>query len=63
MKKKKSATQTHTNIQEKTHNKTTPATSEETIYTKEDFLKALRKVTRPISPKSKPVKAGTKTSE
>ncbi len=38
----------------------TPPT--ESVFTKEDFLKALRKVTKPVSPKPSPAPKGSKTS-
>jgi hypothetical protein len=35
---------------------------EEAVLTKDDFLKALKKATRPVSPKASPVKGKKKTS-
>jgi len=35
---------------------------EEAVLTKDDFLKALKKATRPVSPKASPVKGKRKTS-
>ncbi len=40
----------------------TPSSEEKDVFTKEDFLKALHKVTKPVSPKPSPEKAGSKTS-
>jgi len=33
------------------------------VFTKEDFLKALKKATRPIRPKASPSKGKSKTSD
>jgi hypothetical protein len=46
----------HTQNEQKTPPK------EECVLTKEDFLKALKKATRPVSPKASPVKGKKKTS-
>jgi hypothetical protein len=35
---------------------------QESVFTKEDFLKALKKATRPVAPKASPVKGKRKTS-
>jgi len=40
----------------------TKTSSEKDVFTKEDFLKALRKATRPLSPKPSPEKVKPKTS-
>lgn len=37
--------------------------SEKSVFTKDDFLKALKKATRPIKPKASPSKGKKKTSE
>lgn len=49
-------------MRKKTENKPKEEKKEET-FTKEDFLKALKKVTRPVLPKASRGKGKKKTSE
>jgi hypothetical protein len=48
-------------MKKKTETKTKNEKKE--VFTKEDFLKALKKATRPIQPKASPSKGKKKTSE
>lgn len=51
-------------MSKKTRRKKKTAPNKETVFTKEDFLKALKKATRPVTkPKALPSKGKSKTSE